>query len=82
MLRDALCRQHTIASSVFYRWKTEFLEHADLVFQRDQQDSEEQERIAELERLVGRLTLELDVAKKAALFSQRRSTRDGTSSWH
>ncbi len=28
-----ICRQHNLSSSVLYRWKTEFLEHAALVFQ-------------------------------------------------
>ena len=73
-----ICRHHNLSSSVLYRWKTEFLEHAARVFQQDQQRNEEQERIAELERLVGRLTLELDIAKKASLFSQGPFNRNGT----
>lgn len=73
-----VCRHYQVTSSVFYRWKTEFLEHASLVFQQDQQRHEEYERIAELERLVGRLTLELDVAKKASLYSQIPPNRKGT----
>jgi transposase-like protein len=75
-----ICREHSLSSSVLYRWKTEFLEYAPLIFQHNQQLNEEQERIAELERLVGRLTLELDIAKKASLFLQKRLTRDATSS--
>ena len=72
-----LCRQHNLSSSVLYRWKTEFLEHVALVFEQDQQCNAEQERIAELERLVGRLTLELDVAKKASLFSRGPPNKNG-----
>ncbi len=59
-----LCRQHQLTPQVLARWKTEFLERAPLVFEQDQKRSAEQERIAELERLVGRLTMELDIAKK------------------
>ena len=36
------------------------------VFQNGKSNSSDQARIAELERLVGRLTLELEVAKKAS----------------
>jgi transposase len=59
-----LCRQHQLNPQVLARWKTEFLERAPLVFEQDQRRSAEQERIVELERLVGRLTMELDIAKK------------------
>jgi hypothetical protein len=48
------------------RWKGEFLEKAPLLFQTREQDTQEQVRIAELERMIGRLTLELEVAKKKA----------------
>ena len=60
-----LCRQHQLNPQVLARWKTEFLERAPLVFEQDRKRSAEQERIAELERLVGRLTMELDSAKKS-----------------
>jgi hypothetical protein len=36
------------------------------------------ERIAELERLVGRLTMELDLAKKASQLWGSRATRSGS----
>src|SRR5260370_7642578 len=59
-----LCRQQQLNPQVLARWKTEFLERAPLVFEQDQKRSAEQERIAELERLVGRLAMELDIPKK------------------
>lgn len=49
-----LCQQHQLNPQLLSRWKTEFLERASLVFEHDQQRSAEQERIAELERLVPR----------------------------
>lgn len=61
-----LCQQHQLNPQVLARWKTEFLKRAPLVFEQDQKRSAEQERIAELERLVGRITMELDIAKKAS----------------
>jgi transposase len=59
-----LCRQHQLNPQVLSRWKTEFLERASLVFEQDQKCSAEQERITGLERLVCRLMMELDRAKK------------------
>jgi transposase len=48
------------------RWKVEFLEKAPQLFQTREQSSQERARIAELERMIGRLTLELEIAKKAS----------------
>jgi transposase-like protein len=59
-------REYSLKPEVLSRWKSEFQERAARVFARDEQHSQEQERIAELERLVGRLSLELEVAKKAS----------------
>lgn len=61
-----VCREHRLKPEVFSRWKTDFVEHAHLVFHSDEQRSQEQARIAELERMVGRLTMELEVAKKVS----------------
>jgi transposase len=72
-----LCRQHQLNPQLLSRWKTEFLERASLVFEQDQQCSAEQERIAELERLVGRLTMELDIAKKASPLLSSPLVRNG-----
>ena len=60
------CRQYSLNAQVLSRWKTEFLQNAGRAFNTEEQNSKEQARIAELERLVGRLTLELEVAKKAS----------------
>jgi transposase len=61
-----LCRQHQLAPIVLARWKSEFMRQAPRLFTAEGTTSTEQQRIAELERLVGRLTLELDCAKKAS----------------
>ena len=53
------CRQYNLKPQMVSKWKTEFLEKAPVVFQTREQSSEEQVRIAELERMVGRLTLVL-----------------------
>ena len=72
-----LCRQHQLNPQVLARWKTEFLERAPFVFEQDQRRSAEQERIAELERLVGRLTMELDIAKKVSGVLSSPLSRNG-----
>jgi len=46
------------------RWKGALLEKAPTVFQGDERHDEEQAGVVELERMVGRLSLELEVAKK------------------
>lgn len=57
-------REYGIKDTVLSRWKQEFLERAPQVFVAPQADDQKEERIAELERMVGRLTLQLEVAKK------------------
>jgi transposase len=61
-----VCREHSLKPEILSRWKTDFVENAHLVFRSDEQRSQEQARLAELERLAGRLALELEVAKKAS----------------
>jgi len=62
-------REYGIKDTVLSRWKQEFLERAVQVFEQPSNDHPEQERIAELERMVGRLTLQLDMAKKVLRYS-------------
>jgi transposase len=64
-----VCREHQLKPDLLSRWKAEFVAHASVVFAGDEREQESERRIAELERLVGRLSLELEVAKKAALLS-------------
>lgn len=61
-----VCRQYQLNSQMVTRWKSEFLEKAPQLFQTREQNNQEQARIAELERLIGCLTLELQIVKKAS----------------
>jgi transposase len=61
-----VCREYSLKPELLSRWKADLVEKAHLVFRSDEQRSQEQARIAELERMVGRLTLELEVAKKVS----------------
>jgi hypothetical protein len=61
-----VCRTHKLNANVLNRWRKEFLEQAVSIFERDATDSEAEQKIAELERLVGQLTVQLEIAKKAS----------------
>jgi transposase len=64
-----VCREYQLKPDLLSRWKADFVSQASTVFAGDERTQRAEQRIAELERLVGRLTLELEVAKKAALLS-------------
>ncbi len=71
------CREYGLKPEVLSRWKAELVEKAHVVFRSDDQRSQEQARIAELERLAGRLTLELEVAKKVSNSLAAAMSRNG-----
>lgn len=60
-----ISRQYQLKPPLLSEWKATFLANAANAFRADAQLREAQARIAELERLVGRQALELEVAKKA-----------------
>jgi transposase-like protein len=72
-----VCRQHQLSETLFYRWKADLLAALPQIFALDPQLEAAQARIAELERLVGRLTLELEVVKKASLALPSATSRNG-----
>src|SRR5215207_5194751 len=59
-----VARQHKLKPELIARWKDIALEGLETLFQGGEQRDQDQDRIAELERMVGRLTMELEVAKK------------------
>ena len=63
-----ICRERDITDSLYYKWRDEFMDKATNIFadKRRQGMDDNAERVAELERLVGRLTMELEIAKKAS----------------
>lgn len=67
-----LSREYNMKSSVMSRWRQRFLEYGHEMFETSKSRNEEEARIAELERLVGRLTLELEAAKKVSSWLNRR----------
>jgi len=61
-----ICREHQLSPNLLAQWKDAFLKNAAAVFQTDQQSSAQAVRVAELERALGRATLENDILKKAS----------------
>ena len=74
-----ICRELNINEPILSRWKQQLLTHAALVFERETEASEQDQRVAELERLVGRLTMELEIAKKASQFATSPRLKNGRS---
>lgn len=75
-----LCREHQLKDSLVYRWRDELLARGPQVYNQDQPtgDAAAQLRIAELERMVGRLALELETVKKASSWLTSRRGSDGS----
>lgn len=74
-----VCREHNVADELVSRWRQEFLERGPEIFSTARTRSAEQERLIELERLVGQLTLELNILKKASNLWVSPSRRNGSS---
>ena len=72
-----ICREHRLKPQVFSRWRVEFLERASEIFATQPSRGNEQQQITELERMVGRLTMQLEAAKKASNILTSLSTRNG-----
>ena len=72
-----ICRERLLKPQILSRWRAEFLDRAAEIFATKPSRGDEQERIAELERMVGRLTMQLEAAKKASNILTSLSTRNG-----
>ena len=75
-----IARQHKLKPELIARWKETALDSLETLFRGGEQRDQEQDRIAELERMVGRLTMELEVAKKASTCLPSALRRDVRSS--
>jgi len=71
-------REYGIKDSVLSRWKQEFIERSSMLFEEGSSGTNGQEqRIAELERMVGRLAMELEMAKKVSRYLNSPSNGNG-----
>lgn len=64
-----ICRERGISEALYYQWKERFQERATDIFadgrSSKKADDSSEAQIAELERMVGRLTMQVDILKKA-----------------
>jgi transposase len=70
-------REYGIKDSVLSRWKQEFIERSPQLFEQGTASDDRDQRIAELERMVGRLAMELEMAKKVSGFSNSGRNESG-----
>jgi transposase-like protein len=54
-----LCREHQLSDSIVIRWRQQLLEHAANIFAGQTPAQRDQQKIDELEHLIGQLTVEL-----------------------
>ena len=60
-----VCREYDLKPDLVSHWKNQFLANASQVFENGTKVDPQQARIEELERLAGKLSLELEITKKA-----------------
>lgn len=73
-----VCREYNLAEDLVCRWRQQFLERAPHLFAEPKRSAEEQQ-IAELERLIGQLTVELSATKKVSTLLSSRWSNGGRS---
>ena len=71
------CREYQLSPVLVGKWRTEFIENSAAIFEKNHKGTESQGQIADLERLVGRLTLENDMLKKASSILHAKANRNG-----
>lgn len=76
-----ICRERGIRDSLYYKWCDQFKDHAAEIFTRQDQQhqamNELEARIADLERMVGKLAMENEILKKAKSWLDDPSRRNG-----
>ena len=70
--RVEVVREHQLSDSTLERWCKQFQERGPRVFDSDAKLGSEEDRVAELERVIGRLTVELEASKKASNWLKSR----------
>jgi transposase-like protein len=69
-------REYNVKDSVLSRWKQEFVSKASEVFEQPQDGQEKEARIAELERMVGKLTMTIELQKKVLRMGEPQPRSD------
>ena len=66
-------REYGIKDTLLSRWKQEFVANASQLFEPSQEAQDSDRRIAELERMLGRLTVQLELSKKVLSYASSQS---------
>jgi transposase-like protein len=66
-------REYGIKDTILSRWKQDFLAKAAQVFEQPKEVQEKAVKIAELERMVGKLTMQLELQKKVLSYADSPS---------
>jgi transposase-like protein len=76
-----ICRERDITEPLYYKWKQRFEERVLEIFADEREHKPaadgDVQRIAELERMVGRLTMEVEILKKAKTWLDTQRVRNG-----
>jgi transposase-like protein len=76
-----ICREREITDSLYYKWRDLFYDRAVAIFsdgrQVEQRNNDLEGQIAELERIIGRLTVENEILKKARSWLDTQRGRNG-----
>ena len=62
-------REYGIKDTILSRWKQDFLAKAVQVFEQPKEVQEKEVKIADLERMVGKLTMQLELQKKVLSYA-------------
>ncbi len=73
---DELCVEYGVTRASLYRWRQRILEEGHRLFRAELgRPPSEQVRVVELERMIGRLTMEVAALKKASSLLNSRSKK-------
>jgi transposase-like protein len=72
-----ICREYNLKPDLISHWKNHFVANAAQTFENGAEIDPQQARIQELERLAGKLSLELEIAKKALTLLPRTRVQNG-----
>ena len=74
-----IARKEHLKDTLLYEWRAQLIQHAPLVFSPPPANDELTQKVAELERLIGQLTVENELLKKASRWLSGMSQRNGNS---
>lgn len=73
-----MCREHNLKADLLSHWKSQFLANASKVFENGKEADPQQVRMEELEKLVGKQSLEIEILKKALTILPQTGKRNSS----